>query len=61
MKTRLQFLLISCLLMNTSSTHAQPAGLGMFTSHADIGKVLKPGSAAYDPTNGVYLVAGGAS
>src|SRR5664280_1074751 len=32
---------------------------GIFTGQADIGSVLKPGSAAFDPARGEYLIAGG--
>jgi len=59
MRTRIQLLIISCLLMNTSFIHAQSSQLGIFSKQADIGKVLKPGSAAYDPAKGEYLIAGG--
>jgi Tol biopolymer transport system component/regulation of enolase protein 1 (concanavalin A-like superfamily) len=45
--------------MNASFIHAQSSKLGIFSSHADIGKVLKPGSAAYDPAKGEYVIAGG--
>jgi TolB protein len=33
--------------------------LGIFSDHADIGGVLKPGSAEFDPAKGEYLIAGG--
>ncbi len=59
MKTPIHLLIFSCLLMNTSFMRAQSSNLGIFSSHADIGKVLKPGSAAYDPARGEYRIAGG--
>jgi regulation of enolase protein 1 (concanavalin A-like superfamily) len=59
MKLHLFPLFFSCLLMNTSFMCAQSSNLGIFSSHADIGKVLKPGSAAYEPARAEYLVAGG--
>ncbi len=34
-------------------------GPGIFSGHADIGSVLKPGLAAFDPAKGEYLLAGG--
>jgi Tol biopolymer transport system component len=58
MKNRLPLLLFPCLLMNASLIHAQ-SNLGIFSSHADVGKVFKPGSAAYDPAKGEYRIAGG--
>ena len=33
--------------------------LGIFSGQADIGSVLKPGSADFDPAKGEYLIAGG--
>ena len=33
--------------------------LGMFSEHADIGNVARPGSVSFDPANGEYLIAGG--
>jgi regulation of enolase protein 1 (concanavalin A-like superfamily) len=59
MKLHLFPLFFSCLLMNTSFMCAQSSNLGIFSSQGDIGKVLKPGSAAYEPARAEYLVAGG--
>jgi Tol biopolymer transport system component len=59
MKTRVHLLIFFCLLMNTSFMRAQTSNLGILSKSADIGKVLKPGSVAYDPARGEYLVAGG--
>ena len=59
MRTRIHLLILSCLLMNTSFIHAQSSKLGIFSKQADIGKVLKTGSASYDSAKGEYLVAGG--
>ncbi len=33
--------------------------LGLFSDHADVGHVRKPGSVEFDPAKGTYLIAGG--
>ena len=58
MKNRLPLLLISYLL-DECLVYPRAIPSRNFSSHADIGKVLKPGSVAYDPATGEYRIAGG--
>ncbi len=45
--------------MITVLAFGAPPGVGIFSDHADIGEVLKPGSVVYDSASAAYLVAGG--
>jgi len=58
MKLHLFPLIFCCLLMNTSLCRAIIQSRNFF-QYADIGKVLNPGSVAYDSARAEYLVAGG--
>lgn len=61
--TRFFLLIICCssLLMAglTSAQNTQPAKLGLFDDHRDIGTVKIPGSVEYDDTKKSYTIAGG--
>jgi TolB protein len=48
----------SLLLATVGSVLAQKQPLGLFDGHGDIGAVLKPGSAQYDPKTRQYELAG---
>jgi hypothetical protein len=52
---RLAFLYASALALG-AAVHAQP--LGLFQSNGDVGTVLHPGSAVYDPAAKTYTVTG---
>ena len=52
-------LLLVAVLMTISIAHGQSADLGIFTGHADVGDVAKPGSIAFSPATGEYEIAGG--
>jgi TolB protein len=54
------FMLPSCIvaLALTGSSVAKTQTLGIFEGHQDVGTVLHAGSAAYDPTNQSYTIAG---
>jgi hypothetical protein len=46
-------------LMITASL-SQSNSIGVFESQTDVGKVLHPGSASYDPEKEEYLISGSA-
>jgi hypothetical protein len=48
---------VGILLYYAAAMAADP--LGVFSDHADVGTVAKPGLASFDPGAGVYLVTGG--
>jgi len=50
-------LLITLLLAFATSLKSQP-NLGLFSSHSDIGTILHPGSASFDPANDTYTITG---
>lgn len=57
----LSLLLLLCggWLFNLPVNSQQPAAIGIFTNHSDVGAVQKPGSVEYDPATQSYTVAGG--
>jgi hypothetical protein len=50
-------LLISCAILSTSA-YSQKTAVGIFDGHGDIGKVLKPGSTAYNAKAKQYELSG---
>lgn len=50
--------LTGSLLTASQPAMAQKANLGLFEGHGDIGAVLKPGSAAYNPQSRTYSLSG---
>lgn len=50
--------LTSALLATGSSVQAQKSSLGVFEGNSDVGGVLKPGSASYNPKTRQYELAG---
>ncbi|MFN0084119.1 MAG: TolB family protein [Blastocatellia bacterium] len=60
MKPHIPFslVIIGVLLLQVVSSQ-QPAPIGIFDNHADVGAVQKPGSAEYDASAGSYTIAGG--
>ncbi|MDQ2775608.1 MAG: hypothetical protein M3Y57_11935 [Acidobacteriota bacterium] len=52
------FCLLTCFAPFAAAFQDQPASLGQFEQHSDVGTVLHPGSAAYDPATKTYTVAG---
>jgi TolB protein len=53
-----QMLSLTCVLGLTLAASAQSKPLGIFTGHQDVGTVLHPGSAEYDPAHDAYTIAG---
>ena len=57
-----QRILLTCLtalvLAMPGTLLAQKTNLGVFTGHGDVGEVLKPGSASYNPQKRQYEMAG---
>lgn len=51
--------LAGILFASQPITFGQSANLGIFSHHADIGRVGRPGSVQYEAAGGRYLVAGG--
>jgi len=49
------FGVLACAL---STAHGAPASLGIFEQESDVGNVLHPGSAEYDPGTNTYVVTG---
>jgi hypothetical protein len=49
---------VSLLVFGYGSVQAQKQTLGLFDGHTDIGAVLKPGSARYDPKTHQYELSG---
>jgi hypothetical protein len=45
-------------LLFANTTFAQNGPLGIFEGHGDVGKGVKPGSAAYDPGTQQYVISG---
>lgn len=58
MKKRCALLGLS-LFLAVTAVPAGAAALGIFESETDVGRPSRAGSAAFDPANGSYLVAGG--
>ncbi|SOD82447.1 TolB family protein [Spirosoma fluviale] len=58
LQINLLFCLICPLLLTSGMVMAQKQSLGVFDGHGDIGAVLKPGSAAYNPKTHEYELSG---
>ena len=54
----LAIICIAFALFAAFAAQAQDKALGEFEGHSDIGTIEKPGSAAYDPQTGRYLIEG---
>src|SRR5687767_11611051 len=52
------FYCLALSAMISPSSFSQQKPVGLFDGHGDIGKNVKPGSAAYDPKTGQYEVSG---
>ncbi len=50
---------IPLLFMSTSLVLGDSTNLGIFSDHADIGSVGKPGAVNFDPAKGAYVLTGG--
>lgn len=60
MKLRLLFCLVaSAAVFLPAASSQQPAPIGVFDNHTDVGAVQKPGSAEYDAAGKSYTIAGG--
>jgi hypothetical protein len=52
-------LALASLCVTTILVFAIPPDIGVFSSHADVGDVRKPGAAEFDAAKGSYLISGG--
>ena len=60
MKLRVLFcLLVGAVVSLPAVSSQQPAPVGVFENHSDVGAVQKPGAAAFDAASGSYTIAGG--
>jgi TolB protein len=55
-KTLTRLLILSISLFPPCFAVDSPGAVGLFESHADVGSVLRPGSATFDASTGVYTV-----
>ena len=51
--------LATCVVITGATMVLADPGVGIFSDHADIGSVGKPGTAQFDPAKGEYAVTGG--
>ncbi|MBP1668751.1 MAG: Periplasmic component of the Tol biopolymer transport system-like protein [Bacteroidetes bacterium] len=55
---KITLLLSFCIIITMHTTTAQNTAPGIFEGHQDIGKVILPGSALYDPETQEYRMEG---
>src|SRR5471032_892499 len=54
-----KILSLAAVILSVNASLVFGADIGIFSEQADVGSVLKPGSAEFDAVKGEYLIAGG--